>query len=651
MKRSKVPTPTPVDKRALLIILVVLIIATFAAYAHVTQNDFVLYDDPDYVKDNPNIKLGVANAATWGFSIDFLKDGGRAYAANYHPLTWISHAVDYDIYKLNAGGHHATNVIFHVLSTVLLFLALSKMTGSIWKSGFVAALFALHPLHVESVAWVAERKDVLSTFFWMLTMLAYAFYVSEQGSKRRLFYACVVASFVLGLLAKPMLVTLPFALLMLDFWPLRRLAPERKPNTSLSMLFVEKLPLFALTVASSVITFLAQRSGGAVNQLEDLPMAARVANSIVACAAYIGKMIWPAKLAVFYPLSPPGQSQPVVICLLVLVAITAFVIRFRHNRGYLTVGWVWYLFTLIPVIGLVQVGEQSMADRYTYIPLVGLFIMIAWLIPDIFSTKREVARGAKGTETVTVTPPWIAPAAIIVLAACFALTYQQVTYWRTSETLFRHAIQVNPNNYLAYTHLGGYYDLREDYGKAEQAVRAALEIKPGYTRAHNALGNILSRTGRLDEALEHYEQAINISTNDPVAVNNLAIIYGKKGQYDKACEMFRRAIDMNPSFKNAYSNLGYALTLAGKPDEAIGVYQQALEIDPFYDTAHSNLGGLLMSMKRYDEALTHLLTAVDLNPKNPEAYVNLIGCYEALGRKQEAQATIAKAAQNGIKLR
>ncbi len=377
---------TPAENRSggyvLPLIVTALILSTLISYRHITRNGFV-FDDTLYLVENPHVQQGIGPAAVkWAFT--------TFYGANWQPLTWLSEMLDYRLYGSNPLGHHATNLVFHIANIVLLLIVLRRMTGSVWKSAFVAAIFALHPLHVESVAWAAERKDVLSTFFMLVAIWGYWRY-TERPSLRR--YLLVAFAFALGLMAKPMLVTLPILLLLLDYWPLRRLqSPGRPLKASPTALIMEKVPLVALSFASCVITYLAQRSGGAVIQLEKFPIGLRVANAVVAYSAYVWKAIWPTGLAAYYPY--PKAGVPVlslVIALAVMAGVTVLVIRQVRSRPYLAVGWLWYVITLIPVIGLVQVGEQSMADRYMYIPLIGLSIMIAWGIPDLLM-RRAASR-------------------------------------------------------------------------------------------------------------------------------------------------------------------------------------------------------------------------------------------------------------------
>lgn len=645
-----------------LIIISLLILGTLVAYWQVSSHDFVLYDDPDYVRDNPHIKMGIdAQSVHWAFSLTSYKQ----YAANWHPLTWITHMVDYNLYKMNPGPHHVGNVILHILSAILLFYALSRMTGSVWRAGFVAALFAIHPVHVESVAWLAERKDCLSTFFWMFTLVCYYYYARRPGV---LSYLAVIGAFALGLLSKPMLVSLPITLLLLDYWPLNRLGSKDKTSRTLGWLIIEKTPMFVMSLASCIVTYIAQNGAGAVDAWTNLSLGVRVADAFAAYAAYIFKMLWPFNLAVFYP--HPGPTLPTYIpigSLLLLLAITAAVMFYGRQKRYLQVGWVWFLVTLVPVIGLIQVGEQSMADRYTYVPLIGLFVIIAWLIPDLFIRRTEPVKAKTAQRTATprqeATP--ISPQAYllggiagIVLVVLLVLCYMQVAYWQNSITLFQHAIAVNPNNYLAYNNLGGYLDQQSDkaitmqervslMNEAEQSIRHCLQIKPDYARGHNMLGNVLCKMGKLDEARIHYEQALGAMQNDAIALSNMGIVYGKSGKLDESIKYLKQSISVNPEFKNAYNNLGLAYGLQGKYDESVAAYEHAIALDPNYETAHMNLGTELIQLKRIPEAIEHLQAATQINPRYGEAHGHLAEGLASAGRFEEALQEAKLATQLG----
>ena len=417
-----------------ILVCLFLVMATLAVYWQVQNFDFVNFHDDDYVYENRHVKEGLTlESVTWAFT--------TIHAGNWHPLTWLSHMLDSHVYGMNSGRHHLTNLLFHIANTLLMFMVFRKMTDSLWQSGFVAGLFALHPLHVESVAWVSERKDVLSTFFWMLTKWSYIWYVEHPVVRR---YILVVLFFALGLMSKPMLVTLPFVLLLLDFYPLNRFQFQQSDGSANAQqksialrLILEKTPLFVLVAMSSAITFYAQKHGGAVASLKVIPLKARVANALVSYANYIGKMVYPSKLTVLYP--HPGMLPwwKIAGACFLLVSISFLAIRVVKQSPYFAMGWLWYLGTLVPVIGLVQVGSQSMADRYTYVPLIGIFIIIAWGIPELVAQWRY-------------RKIWLATLATVILTILMAMTWKQVGYWKNSITLFEHTLKVTTNNALPH---------------------------------------------------------------------------------------------------------------------------------------------------------------------------------------------------------
>jgi len=540
-----------------LTISLVLALITLTAFWPVLHAGFLNYDDDEYVTDNPQVPAGLTiEGAKWAFT--------TPHSMNWHPLTWLSHMADVELFGLNPRGHHLINLLFHAANTVLLFLLLVRMTGSVWRSGFVAALFGMHPLHVESVAWVSERKDVLSTLFWILATWAYIRYAEVPRLRR---YIPVFLLMALGLLSKPMLVTLPFVFLLLDYWPLQRLSFGKKdtgkPSLPLWKLVVEKTPLFAMAAASSAVTYIVQQKGGAVSSFEAVPFGARVANALVAYVGYIGKMVWPAKLAVLYP--HPGTTLPVwkaVAAGVVLALITFLAVVPARRRRYMAVGWLWYLGTLVPMIGLVQVGGQAMADRYTYVPLIGLFVMIAWGMND-GATRRQ---GDKATPT----PPYphtpiLTALALIVLGALMAKTWVQAGYWRDSITLFRHTIAVTGPNYVAHYNLG-----------------CALV-------AHYNLGCALGEKGRLEEAVEHYRESIRVTPGYPRAHYNLAGTLRDQGKLDEAAAEYREAIRLDPEYAEAYHNLGNLLDDQKKGDEALAMYLEAVRLNPTLAEVHNNL--------------------------------------------------------------
>ncbi len=528
------------------------------AYESVRRYGFLRFDDPLYVSENPHIAHGL----TWGAVRWALTSG---YAANWHPLTWVSHMLDIQLFGMDAGAHHVTNVLLHLGSTLLLFGVLLRMTGAVWRSAFVAGLFGVHPVHVESVAWVAERKDVLSALFWMLTLWAYVGYARQRRLGR---YLLVVALFALGLMAKPMVVTLPFALLLLDFWPLRRLS-SLGGEQSTRALIIEKIPLFALSVASSVITFLVQREGGTVAAGEHLSLATRVENAVTAYVSYLGKALWPSHLAAYYPYPRAFSLAAVAASALLLVAVSAGVVRFARRYPYLPVGWFWFLGTLVPTIGLVQVGTQAMADRYTYLPLIGIFIIIAWGVADLAS-RWPVRRSA------------VAAVAGAVLLGCTLASRAQVRYWQTDKMLWAHALDVTTDNYGAQSYLANALAAEGDLAGAIAHNVEAIRILPEFAEAHNNLGPVLARAGRLDEAIAEFTEAIRL----------------------------------HPKYPDAHSNLGLALASQGKLEEAVSHYREAIRLDADHARAHANLGVAYQRLGRTADAIRELEVAATLNPDN-----------------------------------
>ena len=602
------------------ILLTILIISTLLAYWQVLGHDFVNYDDNVYVTSNEEIHNGLtANSLIWALT------SSRQH--NWHPLTWISHIIDCQLYGLNPKGHHLTSLLFHVANTLLLFIILTRMTGALWRSVFVAALFALHPLHVESVAWVAERKDVLSTFFMMLTIWAYVLYVEKINPRR---YLLVVLLLALGLMSKPMLVTLPFVLLLLDFWPLGRLDSEEIRENSpsrqkaITHLILEKLPLLLLAVASSIVTLFVQQAGGAVKSFELYSLKVRIANALVSYTGYIGKMLWPDMLTVLY--LHPGDALPLwkgAASALILALITVLVIRNVRKFPYVAVGWFWYLITLLPVIGVVQVGSQSMADRYTYIPLTGLFIIIAWGTPDILPMwryRKKVLSMLAGA----------------VITALMVVTWLQVKHWQNSITLFEHALSVNENNYIAHNNMGAALQEKGETEKAVEHYREAVRLYPEYSNAHNTLGNILLDKGLPDEAIKHYRAAVRANPVYTKAHYNLGNALLIKGRVDDAINQYRTTLAIDPEHASSYNNLGYALNMTGNYNEAITYLRAALKINPEHADAHYNLGNVLLEQDKAKEAITHYQMAISIYPAYINAHNGLGKVLLITGRAKEA---------------
>ena len=586
--------------------------AVLVVFWPVLGHDFVNFDDNRYVTDNPWVQRGLD-------SVSFRWAWTTMSVANWHPLTWLSHMLDWQLWGPVARGHHATNLVLHAANTVLCFLVFERMTGALWRSALVAALFGLHPLHVESVAWVSERKDVLSALFWLLGMAAYVAYVRRPGVSRMGLVAMALAA---GLASKPMLVTFPAALLLLDWWPLRRLNAG-----SAARVVGEKLPLVALVAASCVVTVLAQGQSGAIGTLTRYPISVRVENAIVSWVAYLWKTIWPANLSVFYPHPESALPlAPVVGAALLLVAVTALAVAARGRRPWIPVGWLWYLGTLVPVIGLVQAGEQAMADRFTYVPLIGIFALVAWSLPS-----GRVAQA-------------LATAAVVALAL---RAHAQVEVWKDSVTLFEHALAVEPENALAHMNLGVALTERGELDRAATHLEESLRIKPGQAEAENALGNLWLKRGDASRAAEHYAAALRLSPYYAVALNNLGFAIAKQGRYADAIPYYERALRIDDRHALAENNLGVALARTGDMAAARAHFETAIRLDPRQADAHSNLGALLVAAGQATEGLAEIDRAIALRPDLGGAYGNRALALIALGRFQAAWEAVPRMRERG----
>jgi tetratricopeptide (TPR) repeat protein len=582
-----------IDRR--LVVCLLLVLSILAIYGKVRHYEFINFDDDVYISANAFVRSGVnPESLRWSFSYA-LKDGNY-----WRPLTWLSHMLDVSLYGMDPGRHHLSNVFFHMMSTMLLFLAFNRMTGAFWRSAFVAALFALHPINVESVAWIAERKNVLSTFFWMLALLFYAGYYQRRGMLR---YLAVLFAFGLGLLAKPMLVTLPFVLLLLDFWPLKRIVFHRKglfPAANVLRLIFEKLPLFILSGLSVYLSAASVKSMGNVISLENLPMQLRLANALVAYVKYIGKLIWPYHLAVYYPFPERIPLWQPLIAFAVLIFISIFVLRTLNQKPYLAVGWLWYLGTLIPVIGIVQAGLwPAMADRWAYVPTIGLFIMLAWGGAEIVNRwryRRVVLACLSGS----------------ALTVLLILSYFQISNWRDSVSLFEHSIQAT----------GGTWNM------------------------HNNLASALNARGRSSEAIRHYQHALALEPPEPEGVHyNLAIALTSLGNLQGAIEHYQEAIRINPDYAAAHVNLGAIFARLGKTAEARGHFFEALRVDPNFAQANYNLGNILLAQGETDEAISRYSKAVNINPLFAESYNGLGLALMQTGKLEQAILCFRKAAK------
>ncbi|MEJ0089548.1 MAG: tetratricopeptide repeat protein [Limisphaerales bacterium] len=536
------------------------------------RNKFVNYDDDVYVTGNVQVQQGLSpSTITWAFT--------SMEASNWHPLTWLSHSTDCAIFGPNPQGHHFTSVLLHAINTVLLFLVLRRMTGATWQSLLVTAIFGLHPLRVESVAWISERKDVLSMLFGLLTLLMYADYTEKfraKNPKSKTPYGLALLFFTLSLMSKPMLVTLPFVLLLLDFWPLARIQNSEFKIQNLKRLTVEKIPFFLLTAASCAVTFIAQKNGGAMVLMAGMPLNARIENALVSYDRYLEKLFWPENLAVVYPVVEHWPAQIAIIASAMLAGLSAVSIAVRRSHPYLMTGWFWFLGTLTPVIGLVAVGEQSMADRYTYFPTIGLLIIIAW----------GVERMTRGWRFQTIS---LSAAGFVIVAACIILTRQNIGHWKNSETLFRHAIAVTSDNYSAHCSLG---NALMSQGRAEEALdefQTALKLKPDSAENHCNVGVALANMGRLDEAVVEFQSAVKLKPDYGLAHHNLGMALEKKDLLDEATHEYKEAIRLMPDFAAAHNSLGVALAKKGRLDEAVAQFEEAVRLDPTLLPAQENL--------------------------------------------------------------
>jgi tetratricopeptide (TPR) repeat protein len=629
--------------RGAIAVCLLLALATLLLYLPATQNGFVNLDDSEYIIDNPHVTSGI----TWASVVWALKITG--YASNWHPLTWMSHALDCQLFGLNPGGHHLTSVLLHVINSVLVLLLFRQMTGSLWRSAYVAALFAWHPLHVESVAWASERKDVLSTFFWLLTTIAYVQYVKESKlrgpasqaghrPKRWRFYILALLLFALGLMSKPMLVTLPFALLLLDFWPLKRsstdLAPDEQPaliSLPWIKLVLEKTPFFLMAFGASFITYSVQQHAGAVSSLEEVSLPRRMGNAAVAYLLYVSKVVWPSRLAALYPY-PRHQSVLLILeALGFLLACSALALLATKRRPYLFTGWFWFLGTLVPTIGLVQVGSQAMADRYMYIPSIGIFAMAVWGLRDFLSACTSAGKALAAT------------AGVVALATFLVCTTFQISTWHDSEKLYRHAIAVTQDNYIAFNGLGGALDTGNRPDEALACYAESVEINPRYPEGQYNLGTALLDRGKYDAAVTHLTEAVRQNPDYTVARNNLGKALMLQGKLDEAAAQYSKAIQSSPDYAQAYYNLGTILMAQSRLEDAAARFSKAVELKPDYFDAYGNLGVALMRLGRKAEGITQLSLAVQLRPDDAPSRSNLGMALMDAGRSAEAETQFTEA--------
>jgi tetratricopeptide (TPR) repeat protein len=633
-----------------LIVFTALSALALLIYWQTTGFAFINLDDNQYVFDNPAVRGGLSwESIKWALT--------AFHSANWHPLTWISHMLDVRFFGLNAGGHHATNIILHLINSCLAFVVFRKMTGCFWRSATVAALFAVHPAHVESVAWIAERKDVLSTLFWLLTMFAYLRFVKAVETKPESVengeqvdngekisasaysyfstsYLLVLVLFALGLMAKPMLVTLPFVLLLMDYWALERLKSLR----DLPRLIIEKLPFFVLSAVSSYITVLAQRSVGAVESLEYLPLGTRFINALVSYAKYIVTLFYPAKLAVWYPYDRDFPLVQIVGALVLLAGITAFCLWQIRTRKYLLMGWLWFLGTLVPVIGIVQVGAQPLADRYTYIPYFGLFLMLVWGLSDLFERfefNQKILYALFG-------------AGVFIFAF---LSFKQTALWRNNEILYKNTLAVTKDNFLISHNLCHALAMEDRLDEAENYCRQSLAANPNYYVAYNTVGFIDIKRGLNAEAEQNFQQALRLEPNYALGYANLSVAQSLLGKPEEAEANLEKAVRMSGDtvradvFIDALNDLALAYTTQGNYQKASENLVRILAIDNNNANARANLALTFYHLKRYDEAQQLVESALQLNPNLVDAYNTYGLILLAQNRRTEAAGLFEKALQ------
>ena len=627
------------------IVCLFLVVITLVAYWQLPTHDFLDFDDNWYITENTNVHEGITHKSIgWAFSSpDF---------AYWHPLTWLSHILAFQLFGLKSGMHHLTNLFLHITNTLLLFLVLKRMTGALWQSAFVATIFALHPLNVESVAWVSERKNVLSTFFWMLTILTYIRYAERSGFYR---YLLILFVFVLGLMSKPMLVTLPFVLLLLDYWPLGRFklaqcddyiqAAGKSDNLSFQKFSVfylvsEKIPLLLLSAFTIYLSSLSVQRLGNVISTETVPMNLRIANALISYLSYIKKMIWPLDLIIFYPYPESLPIWQTAGAGLLLIFASVLVFWVGRTRPYFIVGWLWYLGTLVPVIGLMQAGLwPAIADRFAYVPLIGLFIVIAWAVPECLARWQYRKAG-------------LVAIAAALLSILMTITWIQVGYWSSEIKLFEHALDVTPDNYIAYQKLG---EILADQSKPAEALKCyseVLRLNSNYVKAHNNIGNILASQGNDKEAIYYYSKALQIKPNYAKAHNNLGNAMARQGNFEAAVYHYNEALKINPDYAGAHYNLGKIAINQGKIEDAIIYYKKTLQVNPNMAEALYNLSWIAATSK--DDKFRNGIEAVELaeklcklqNYSQPLSLDALAAAYAEAGKLDMA----VKIAQQGLNM-
>jgi tetratricopeptide (TPR) repeat protein len=643
------PVPSPKIKKLLILALGGI---TMALYFPALHHEFLAYDDQQYVTENSHVQGGLTSKGlVWAFGF---------HASNWHPAAWISHMLDCQLYGLNPLGHHLTNMLLHSANTVMLFLLLSGMTGTLWRSAAVAALFAWHPLHVESVAWVAERKDVLCAFFSLVTFWAYGRYVtSARPSNEKLeirnpksegnpksWYCLTLFFFALALMSKPMVVTLPFVLLLLDYWPLRRIELPITNHQLLFRLIFEKVPFLVLSAITCVLTINAQSQAYAVVSTAGLPISSRVAHALLSYLHYIGALFWPRHLAVYYPYETAVSPAGIIGAASVLALISFIAIRYATKIPYLLVGWLWFLGMLVPVIGLVQVGEQAWADRYTYLPSIGLFIAIVWGFVEIFQARGHGAVGTPRPTTAAKVGRGVptAPLAIglVIASALLTFTSFQLRLWKNTRTLFEHTAKVTEKNYMAVTLLGSLLAKEGKFDEAIDRYKTALSWKRDYPEAHFFLGNAFDQQGKVDAAIAEYEQALLFKPIHEQAHVFLGAALAKQRKFEEAKSHYLAALKLNPVSGVAHNNLAKVLQSEGRSDDAMEHYSAAVKFDPGLAQVHNNLGVLLLARGKTTEGIRELREALRLKPGDLETEYNLALALNQAEQWSEAAELLGK---------
>ncbi|MCY7377071.1 MAG: tetratricopeptide repeat protein [Pyrinomonadaceae bacterium] len=598
-------------------------------YAQTFGFDFINLDDNEYVYENPFVSGGV-NLVNFKWALTAF------HSSNWHPLTWLSHQLDASFFGLNAGGHHAVNVVFHIINSILLFVVVNKLTNAFWKSAFVAALFAVHPAHVESVAWIAERKDVLSTLFWLLTIFFYIRWTKNVGDKK--FYWLSIVLFALGLASKPMLVTMPFTLILLDYWALERFEKWNLPT--LLPLIKEKIPYFLLTIVSAVITIFAQKSGGAIQTIETISLSDRLFNAVLAYAKYVVMFFYPANLGVWYPFDNNFNYAQIIISIVFLLAATVVCLWQIKTRKYLFVGWFWFLGTLVPVIGILQVGRQSLADRYTYISFIGLSIAFVWLFAEFF-------------ERFKLDKKVIAAVCAVVLLAFTALAFRQTSFWQTSETIYVKTLAVSDKNYLVKNNLCNYLEKKNRLAEATAQCSAAIADDPNNAIAYNTFGTVQLKQNKLAEAKTNFDKAVALNPGFVLALANLAVVQTNSGDIEGAKENLNRAIAADKDRKffdanrlvDAYSSVAVAAMKQKKYGQAEDFFKKSLELTPNNLDFRRNLALAMHLQGKSADGIKILEEAIRSNPNFPEIYNTLGLIYAEQNRRQEAVTQFQKALQ------